>query len=129
MPPRFLEHPSVMILSIWHYPNLFPYLSLHQWATWGHVFSSLYCQCQDQTFTTACSGSHCLSCHVYHSAACPLSSCYKDCLVTTQTCLTQSCFFTFLKCCPLREAFCFRYVKIATLALTQPYSVCLSPLI
>lgn len=95
-----------------------------------------------------CSGPHCLSCHIYHPAACPLSSCYKDCLVTTQTCLTQSCpgplhlvvadqkflcldinktcFFTFLKCCPLREAFCFHYFKLATLALTQPYSLSLS---
>lgn len=68
--------------------------------------------------------------------------------VTTQTCLTQpcpgplhllaadqkclcldihkTCFFTFLKCCPLWEAFCFHHFKIATLALTQPLCLSLS---
>lgn len=37
VPPKFLEPPSVMILSRGHYANSFPFLYLLQWAAWGHV--------------------------------------------------------------------------------------------
>lgn len=106
-----------------------------------------------RTFTTAYKGlrlsSHCLSCHRLPLCCLPILILLQRLPVTTQTCLTQpcpgplhllaadqkclcldihkTCFFTFLKCCPLWEAFCFHsFSKIATLALTQPLCLSLS---
>lgn len=62
--PSFFEHSSVVILSLWHHPNLFPYLSLLCRATEVMSYSSLSCQCKAKTFTTVYKGHmfrpHCL---------------------------------------------------------------------
>lgn len=54
--PRFFTHPSIMILSMRHYTDLFPYLSLLQWVVRGQLLFILYCQSKAKTFTTAYQG-------------------------------------------------------------------------
>lgn len=131
VPPKFLEHPSIMILSIWHHPNLSAYLSL----PWSNVRSCLIHLCiltdKVKTFTTAYKGLHAQ----VPTASLPLAPtillpAYSDpatkttllpfklarCILVQGPCTwfhgqKWSCldiykifFFTFLKCCPLNVA-------------------------
>lgn len=127
---RFLKHLSIMILSIRHYTDLFPCLSLPEWVISQQLFI-LYCQCKAKSFTTAYQGPvlrpqglayliyyHLLLAHsdsatqitLLHSNL-PDTVLYRDFhwWFHYQKCfgldIHKIRFSTFLKCCPCNEAF------------------------
>lgn len=128
---RFLKHPSIMILSIRHYTDLFPCLSLPEWVVRSQQLFILYCQCKAKSFTTAYQGhvlrsqglAYLISYHflLAHSDFAThitlLHSNLPDTVLSRdfhwwfhyQKCFGldshKTRFFSFLKCCPSNEAF------------------------